>query len=122
MNEEKFSEILESRILKIREILGKKAGEYARNGDRLSNFKRAAAMLKSTPEKALVGAWSKHLTSILDMVDDLTSDVHSFAPMWEEKIGDAINYLILLEALLEERYESLPDVYPGKNIFSKGKP
>lgn len=53
----------------------------------------------------------KHIISILDMVDDLDHIKPSVKdsiflaklPQWDEKIGDAINYLILLRALVEER-------------------
>lgn len=102
MNYKEFNEILKSRMEKTVDVLDTKANEYARNEDRLSNFKRAAAMLQVIPARALVGAWSKHITSILDMVDDWQKGKQAPVPVWEEKIGDAINYLILLEALVKE--------------------
>jgi hypothetical protein len=48
---------------------------------------------------------SKHLISVYDMVDDLNNHIESPMEVWKEKIGDSINYLILLEALLYERKE-----------------
>ena len=81
---------------------GKKNLEYSRGGDKLHNFKRAGDMLGVTPEKALVGMFAKHLVSILDMVDDLP--VLPDKEIMEEKITDSINYLLLLEALIKERY------------------
>jgi len=105
MNQEKFDEILERRIELIRSVLSRKRAEYAPGGgDRLHNFKRAANMLSCSPERALVGMLSKHLVSILDMVDAI--DQRGEFPLWElveEKIGDSINYLILIEAMIKER-------------------
>lgn len=103
MTDQEFDALVSSRQTKIANVLVSKAKEYAR-GDRLSNFKRAAAAMQCTPEQACVSFWMKHIVSILDMVNDL-EEGKACAPqaMWEEKIGDAINYLILLEGLARER-------------------
>jgi len=86
----------------IKIILGAKANEYARGQDRLHNFKRVALVKRCTPAEACIDGFCKHLVSILDMVDDLREGHKSSIQLWEEKIGDAINYLILLEALVKE--------------------
>jgi hypothetical protein len=101
-----FINLVEDRIDKIRETLARKGKEYAR-GDRLSNFKRAAEKLRCSPERALIGIAVKHEVSILDMVDDIEAGC-SNAPLelWEEKIGDYINYAILLEGLIRDRLVS----------------
>lgn len=113
MNHADFKRVLESRITKIREVLDKKAGEYAREGDRLSNFKRAAAFLQCSPEYANLGANSKHLTSIADMVDDIEKGKMWPVAVWEEKLGDAINYLILMEAQVKERIQTTRSMAGG---------
>jgi len=117
MNVEKFNKLLEKRIEKTRAVLDSKNKEYASDIDKLHNFKRASGMLQCSPEKALVGMWTKHIISLLDIVDKINKeDVKNgntlickpgdvTIPLVEEKIGDAINYLILLEALIKERYE-----------------
>jgi len=103
MNNEQFDEIVESRLKKIQEILLLKRSDYAAGDrDRLHNFHRAADMLNCTAAKALVGMWTKHVISILDMVDDLPH-FNRTEDYIDEKIGDAINYLILLEAMLKEK-------------------
>ena len=102
MKSEPFDVILQTILKRVKSVLGAKADEYAR-GDRLSNFKRAAALLNSTPEKALVGMLTKHWVSILDLVDDLDSGRRASDEMWDEKIIDIINYMILLKALTVER-------------------
>jgi hypothetical protein len=99
-----FDDIVKQRLEKIQSLLLKKRAEYApEGGDRLHNFRRAAAMLNCSPEHALVGMWVKHVISILDIVDDIGRKVPSLE-MIDEKLGDAVNYLILLEAMLKERY------------------
>lgn len=99
MTPERFNDLLENRLSLTRDVLGSKAGEYASTSDRLHNFKAAAAMLRGTPEQALLGMLVKHMVSIYDMV--LDGQPRAIA-LWNEKIGDAINYMILLEALVKE--------------------
>ncbi len=103
MTTEEFNHLVHDRTEKIIAILASKAAEYARE-DRLSNFKRAAAMMQVTPERALLGMLSKHIVSLLDMVDDLDHDRMNAPETWHEKLGDAINYFILLEGLIIERF------------------
>ena len=108
MNVENFNEMLEERIRKTRTVLDSKNKEYASDTDKLHNFKRASGMLQ----------WTKHIISLLDIVDKLNKEDAKYngraicqpqevtIALVEEKIGDAINYLILLEALIKERYEA----------------
>ena len=111
MTSAEFDDILAMRIDKIRTVLSSKAVEYASSSDRLHNFKRAAALSGRTTAQALVGMWTKHLVSVLDIVDE---DAHYAGPLpisrafIDEKISDAINYLILLEAILIERTTTIP--------------
>ena len=81
------------------QVLGAKAGEYASDKDRLHNFKVTSGITRGTPAQALLGFQAKHLTAVIDKV--LTGEPVTRA--WiDEKIGDAMNYLVLLEALLIE--------------------
>ena len=93
-----FDAMLDARLAKTRAVLAAKAGEYAAPDDRLHNFKRAARMLGRTPAQACLGFLAKHLASVFDVVDGRTQT----PALIDEKVGDAINYLILLEALLTE--------------------
>lgn len=106
MENNEFNRIVEKRCAAIKSVLASKAKEYAR-GDRLHNFKRAAAALRCTPEQALIGMYMKHQVSILDLVDDISNGYppKMLTAVTNEKVGDAINYLILLEALIAERVE-----------------
>ena len=90
---------------KIKNTMYRKSVEYARDGDKLYNFKRAAEVSGKTPLECLQGMKLKHDVSILDMLYDETHDITSYSrEKWEEKIGDDINYLILMLALLYEKY------------------
>jgi len=104
MNHKEFEKLLEERFNKIRSTLANKNKEYASGEDKLHNFKRAGKMLGCTQEKALIGMWTKHIISILDIVDKW-EDAGTLpnVEQLEEKIGDSINYLILLEACFKER-------------------
>ena len=102
MNE--FSKVVDNRIEKIIGTLQKKAIEYSGDGDRFHNFNVAARIIGSTPEKALQGMMLKHLVSVFDLVEwAQTGDERLSESMIDEKIGDLINYLILLEAMLKQR-------------------
>ena len=109
MNTEKFNEIVEGCKAHINSVLASKATEYAR-GDRLSNFKSSGRRLNCTPEKALMFFREKHEVSILNIVNDLDSGDLPTHALLSEKIGDSINYLILLKALIVERLEIAGEV------------
>lgn len=105
MNHAEFNKLLDKILKRTTSVLASKSAEYSTNIDKLHNFKRAGAMLQCSPEKALIGMWTKHIISILDVVNKLDGNNRiqtSKFPMIEEKITDAINYLILLEALIKE--------------------
>jgi len=105
MNQKEFDEVLESRINNIRFVLQSKAKEYATDVNRLHNFK-LAAKLESKPqtqEQALWGMLKKHIVSVIDMIDMTGDGISPELSLVNEKIGDCINYLILLEAMFVER-------------------
>jgi len=118
MQIEPFNHIVEIRIAKIREVLCAKGKEYGSENDRLHNFKIAAKLdLRDiSPEQALLGMWRKHLVSVLDLIDAASTGKIVGASAIDEKIGDSINYLILLEALMTERVESVAKDLAGRTF------
>lgn len=101
---ELFEKVLEDQLRQTKKVLGVKGTEYSKGGDRFSNFKDAARIEKTSPEQALLGMMVKHEVSVRDIVISLP-----FLPsesMLDEKIGDWINYLILLKGLITERIET----------------
>lgn len=96
---------LRGRLAEIEKMLATKAKEYANDDDRMHNFNRAtdaAAGRYESREGAIFGMMLKHWTSILDILD--ANDVGSKTPiaMIQEKFGDMINYLLLLEASITQ--------------------
>ncbi len=92
-----FDEVLNLRLQEIKSVLGSKQKEYSRNNNRLHNFDVAARVGNTTPELALKGMWMKHIVSVFDIIDS-PEDVAKHTI--DEKIGDLINYAILLEYML----------------------
>lgn len=106
MNNTEFVEMAKNRVEKCLEILNIKKDEYARNENRLNNFYRAGEIQRITPEKALLGMLSKHLVSIIDIVEDIDKGIMPSQEILDSKIGDAINYHVLLQALITERIKN----------------
>lgn len=106
MTSEEFDMVLSFRLSNIQEVLGKKAAEYAIGGDRLHNFELASKLSGQTRERALWGMAMKHLVSVVDLIEQHEEyDKTPTEYMVNEKIGDLINYLILLEASFKNRIE-----------------
>jgi len=99
-----FGQVVEDRIESIRSVLFSKAKEYATGSDRFHNFNVAARIASTTPESALMGMRLKHEVSVMDLVEIAASRPLDLTEgMVEEKIGDDICYLILLEGLFKKR-------------------
>lgn len=122
MHHTQFDNIIASTLEKAETTLTRKSAAYSSESDRLHNFRIAAALNDCTMEQALWGMLTKHIVSIRDMVHSN----HSFASdVWDEKIGDAINYLALLKVITVESkptvnkttvsMELLPDSAPSIN-------
>ena len=106
MTHEEFDKTSKRLLTKAAEVRRTKRLEYSSDEDeRLSNFKTAARLNSQTVPEAVNGMMSKHVVSIADMVrDEFTRKEAPFSlEMWEEKIIDNINYLMLLYAAIKER-------------------
>lgn len=83
-------------------VLFQKAASYTdEDGDRFRNFKLAAELQHTTPIKALSGMMAKHTVKLYDLIDQSEEDEVPLES-WDETIGDSINYLLLLSALIRE--------------------
>lgn len=98
MNVKIFNAVIENQIDVCKKILCDRAVQYATE-DRLHNFKAGAALTNKTPREILGGFMLKHTVSIYDMIN-MKGDCS--LPLWEEKITDNINYLLLLKAIVVE--------------------
>lgn len=98
-----FEENLDLRLKLLREILGNEVTEYATEENRYHNFDKAAKIQDITPEQALCGIMTKHFVSVLDIIDGVSNDYLYTVTYIEEKIGDTIKYLIILESMIKDR-------------------
>lgn len=101
MKLDRFQGILDAQLKRVQDVLGTKRDEYA-NHDVLANFKKSAHIRNVGLPQALSGMMVKHTTSIYDMIESGNSYPQE---VWDEKITDHINYLILLQACLVENAE-----------------
>ena len=99
MTHEKFNKVVDEMLDTCRKTLVKKQDEYNLDADRLSFFKEGNELTRLSPERTLYMFMYKHIKSLADMI----ASEHAYSKeMWEEKIKDNINYLLLLRALLED--------------------
>jgi len=103
MKDKEFQEILQQRLKKIEQTLGQKAKEYAAEGDKLHNFNVGARITGQIREKVLWGFALKHYISFMDILDDMELGKLPSEAMVDEKIGDLINYLVLVEASIKDK-------------------
>lgn len=102
MTHTEFEKVFNDIVEQSRSILLTKAAEYASDADRLINFKQAAHLAQESQAKALAGMMIKHTVSIYDMLSRYEEGAQFSKEKWDEKILDNFNYLILLQAVLEE--------------------
>lgn len=87
-------------------LLAGKGKEYAgENADRLVAFKKAAALQGVSEAQAAFGMLAKHLVSVADMVEHPEAYTRE---KWDERLGDSINYLLIIRAIAEEAKCSQP--------------
>lgn len=99
MEHEQFSQIISETLDKAEKMLTRKSEGYSTADDRLHNFRVASALNGLTMEQVCWGMLTKHIISLRDMV---MSDEDYEEDIWDEKLGDAINYLAILKAITLE--------------------
>lgn len=90
--------LLVERLLSIQKVLSSKGEEYG-SVDRLHNFKSSSRTARVTMLQCAKMFQLKHLVSIDDL---LTKRLTCTREVVDEKVGDAINYEILMLAIKEE--------------------
>lgn len=104
MNSAEFDKLLDIRLALIKSSLKSKGTEYAPDDNKLHNFDRAAVLRKSTPEDVLMGMKVKHTVSLEDILEQIENGFRPPIELIEEKIGDEINYWLILEIIIKRRY------------------
>ena len=103
MTKQEFEAYLAETTNRLFALTRPKGAEYAGSSDQLANFYRLSDALGMPPEAVLLVYLTKHLDSIHTYVRGLTTG-HSF-PASEPitgRIDDALLYLVLLRALIEQ--------------------
>jgi hypothetical protein len=99
------------------DTLAAKGIEYSTAEDKLHNFKVAGALEGITVAQAIAGMMAKHTVSIYDMVPN----AYSYSLMiWNEKITDHINYLVLLKAALLDEMDTTVAGYVTPDEYKRG--
>ena len=122
MTDKEFKLVFDRAVERARKTLLQKSKEYGQEDDKLESFKIQAGMsLHETPMGSAYELMVKHIYSIRKIVSnyDKQGKRPTVAEL-NEKIGDAINYMILIEALfLEALYLDYDnDFYPDSNEHS----
>jgi len=100
MNKTEFNKLVDKRKELIESVLQKKGAEYADDVNVFHNFEEGAKMSFHSNREMV--AWEymiKHLQSIKDMI---SNNKPYSEHVIREKFGDAINYFILMEAMMLE--------------------
>ncbi len=103
MNNEEFLKIVDNQIEQCKSTLKLKGDIYSdqsiQGSDRLIQFKKIAAIQRTDQVTALAGCMVKHTTLLYDLIGNWRSVSKE---QWKETIGDHMNYLFLLMAILTE--------------------
>lgn len=100
MNRNEFNVSVNNTLKRCEDTLIKKNKEYAPNDDPLNNFKEGSEMSGLTMEQVLFMYCLKHLVSLRDIV---FGKVEADTEMIREKTGDIINYMVLLNAIIDSK-------------------
>jgi len=111
MTSEEFNTLTKAQLKRCEDVLCIKADEYATD-DRLHNFKQAALLQEVTSATALKGMMCKHTISVYDMIKGLEEGKEYPLALWNEKITDSMNYLLLLWAIVNEDKETECGIQP----------
>lgn len=81
--------------------------EYTKNNDKFYNFKEAARLRNKSKWEAIDMMWMKHVVSMFDILDDIQQrEKYPSAYAIQEKFGDMINYILLVEGMITEELMS----------------
>ena len=109
MNDKEFLKIVDNQIEQCKSTLKLKGDIYSdqtiEDSDRLVQFKQIAILKGTGVVDALSGCMAKHTTLLYDLMGNW-ADVS--LEQWEETIGDHINYLFLLKAVIKEKMKNEP--------------
>lgn len=102
MTTEQFQELSDGLLGYVDVLLNRKRDEYA-DGDIFSNFREGSEVAGIPPEAVAFNYDLKHIISIKDIVNGKECTPE----LWREKIGDYLAYGLIMNALMEERFDDI---------------
>ena len=112
LSERELEKLIEERIQTCKRVLLKKSEEYSSESDRMRNFNTAGRMLGMPPYRVAFMYMMKHFESVYEIV---VNDRPATPSVWEEKITDLINYLLLIDAMWRNMYGNISEEI-NKNV------
>lgn len=100
MTYQKLKETVNRLFEDCKKVIKGKGRSYSSREDELANFKGIAKLLGISPEQVCLVYLTKHIYSIYSIVRGEVYDTEGL----RSRIIDAINYLVLLNALHEESH------------------
>lgn len=125
MNRTDFDKLAKETIESTAQLLITKGAEYAGDQDRLSNFKRGAALIGVTPLQVALIYASKHYDAISTFIrNDAQGKIQILSEPIQGRFDDLINYCILMKALVAEqegaaRPEAIPNFTSALNLLDE---
>lgn len=104
---DRWNRMIESMFDEVRHLAKAKGGEYSGDTDRLLNFRRNAAALGLDMETVWAVYSAKHWDAIMQYIRDLREGKTRLRLEGiDGRIKDLIVYLLLFQAMVEERSDS----------------
>ena len=103
MTDIEFKDYLGKTFEELESLLQSKGDEYTlTDSNILHNFDKASVIQNQPREQIILNFSMKHFVSILDMVENIVTDVPSDS-LITEKFNDMIAYLIIMKASLLQK-------------------
>ena len=105
MKKSEFLALINTTFEEMQALTATKGEEYAASDDQLANFKRSAKQAGIGVRQAWLVFFNKHMDAIRSYIYNVSRSKHGYAPSEpiEGRIDDAILYLLLLKAIIQER-------------------
>lgn len=103
MKTETLLKVLNNQVALCMSRLCAKNNEYGNESDALYHFTRAAELHKTSSEDIALKYATKHLISVISLVEQSTRNEMLYKSFVDEKMGDLVCYLLLIWAMLSDK-------------------
>lgn len=114
MNHKQFEEFARSLVDDALELMFDKNDGYSSKQDPFHAFNVASKILDEHPVQAAAGMMVKHTASVYKMIGEESilpppitkEEAEQRISVWDEKILDNINYLIMIRSMIQDQYKN----------------